>query len=216
MSFTDLVAQLPQSSFRWAGAHSKAFLEKWLLETSVEEAPGGSLTHVTRTDPESGLKVTLHVRRFDDFRAVEWVVEFQNGGRTDTPIIEHIELLDISIPVPRGEMLRLHHANGSYCRMDDFLPLTTALPPNTQKAFSPHGGRSSNGAFPFMNLQRDGCGLVLAIGWSGQCALVKSRWDWPCPPKRAQVLSQYLGRCFTVGQTNVCRTSMRLGLDPRA
>lgn len=170
MSFTDLAAKLPQLSFRLAGAPSNSLLEGWELQTSSEEAPGGNLTRVTRTDPESGLAVTLHVRRFDDFPAIDWVVEFENRGSADTPIIEDIEPLDISIPVPPEECLRLHHTGGSSCRMDDFLPLTTDLPPNSRRALAPNGGRSSNGAFPFMNLQGDGCGLVLAIGWSGQWA----------------------------------------------
>jgi len=175
MNFTDLVAKLPQLSFRWAGAPSKTFLEGWELQTSSEEAAGGSLTHVARTDPGSGLGVTLHIRRFDDFPAIDWVAEFENRGCADTPIIEDIEPLDISIPVPPEERLRLHHANGSSCRMDDFLPLTTDLPPNSRKALAPQGGRSSNGAFPFMNLQGEGCGLVLAVGWSGQWAALFER-----------------------------------------
>ena len=80
MNLTGLVAELPQLSFRLAGASSSSFLESWELETSSEAAPGGSLTHITRTDPETGLSVIVHVRRFDNFPAADWVVEFENRG----------------------------------------------------------------------------------------------------------------------------------------
>ena len=164
----DLIPQMPAFSFRWNGTDSRHFLGHWRSRTSTEDVPGGSLTHMTHADPESGLIVTAHFMRFGDSSAVDWVVEFTNGGPADTPIIEDILPMDVSVPVPPGGRLLLHQANGSSCRMDDFLPLTTDLSPDTQKQFAPWGGRSSNGTFPFMNLQWAGRGLVLAIGWSGQ------------------------------------------------
>ena len=99
---------------------------------------------------------------------MEWVVEFENHGADDTPVIEDILPLDIPLLFPPQERLRLHHANGSLCQMDDFLPQVTEILPGQLSVLSPVGGRSSNGTLPFMNLQRDGCGLVLAVGWSGQ------------------------------------------------
>ena len=61
--------------------------------------------------------------------------------------------------------------------MDDFLPLTADLRPNSETTLAPQGGRPSNGAFPFMNFQRQGCGMVLAIGWSGQWAAKFARGE---------------------------------------
>ncbi len=169
MQFIDL-AEVPGISFGYGGNNSNDFLAEWPRQESVDQVPGGSIAHLTHTDPASGLTVTIHLRKLDEFAAVDWVVEFENRGADDTPIIENILPLDVSVPMLPEEGLRLHHAKGSACQMDDFLPLLSDLPPGSNKTLAPTGGRSSNGTFPFMNLQRDGCGLILAIGWSGQWA----------------------------------------------
>ena len=161
-------ADVPSISFRYGGVTSTEFLGGWRRQTSSEDAPGGSIEHVRYSDPAGLLEVRVHVRRFEGSPAAEWVAEFENAGPAETPVIEDILPLDVSVPIPARERLRLHHANGSACRMDDFLPLLTELPPDTCKTLAPVGGRPSNGVLPFMNLQRDGCGLLLAIGWSGQ------------------------------------------------
>ena len=164
LDFTDF----PRISFRYAGASSIDFLGEWQHQVSAEKVPDGRVSHLTHFDTATGLKVTMHLRRFDDFPAVDWVLEFENRGSNDTPILKDILPMDVAVSMPLQERLRLHHANGSACRIDDFLPLVTDIPPLSQKTLKPWGGRSSNGTLPFMNLQRKGCGLVLAIGWSGQ------------------------------------------------
>lgn len=171
-------APQPAFSFRYGGVSSAELLGRWPAARSAETLPDGSLEHTTWADPVTGLRVTVHVRRFDDFPAVDWVLEFANTGATDSPILEDILPLDLSLPAASGERLRLHHANGSLCRPDDFLPLTTELHAGQPFALAPQGGRSSNGVLPFMNLQgaeggRPGdattvSGLMLAVGWSGQ------------------------------------------------
>ena len=50
------------------------------------------------------------------------------------------------------------------------MPQSTDLAPGADKTLAPSGGRSSNGVLPFMSIQRMGCGMVLAVGWSGQWA----------------------------------------------
>ena len=112
--FMDL-AQLPSFSFTYGGRPSAELLPVWRRETGADG-------EVSYSDPETGLRVTSRVRRFDDFPAVDWVVEFENRGRSDTPILEDILPLDAAIAVPAARAPALHHANGSLCQMDDFLP----------------------------------------------------------------------------------------------
>jgi len=162
------LAPQPAFSFRYGGAPSAELLAGW--PDGQEISPDGRATRTSWADPATGLRVTLHVRRFDDFPAVDWVLEFANTGAADTPILEEILPLDMALPVAAQERLRLHHANGSLCRADDFLPLTTDLRGGQPVTLAPQGGRSSNGVLPFMNLQHAGGGLILAIGWSGQWA----------------------------------------------
>lgn len=170
MQFTDLTGT-PGFSFRYGGKNSEELPATRRQTAASETTQGASLIRKTYADPDSGLEVTVHIKRFDDFPAVDWVIELENAGTEDTPVIEEILPLDMTIPLPPAERLLLHHANGSACRMDDFLPLTTDLRPGNTKVMKPVGGRSSNGTFPFMNFQRAGCGLVTAVGWSGQWAV---------------------------------------------
>ena len=57
---------------------------------------------------------------------------------------------------------------GDVCGERSFLPLETEVEPGKPVVLAPDGGRSSNGAFPFFNVQYGDEGLITAIGWSGQ------------------------------------------------
>ena len=159
---------LPRVTFRYDGREVSIPDAGWTLTTHKEKTPFGSAARSSYRDTATGLVVTVHTRRFEEFAALEWVVELENEGDADTPLIEDIMPLDWSLPLDEKERVRLHHANGSACLIDDFLPHTTSLTPDFQKILVPVGGRSSNGVLPFMNLQREGGGTVIAIGWSGQ------------------------------------------------
>lgn len=157
-------------SFIYNGKKITEFFPNWQKNISREEFHNKNITHITYLDPDTHLQVSIHVCKFNDFNALDLLVEFENRGQSNTPIIEEILPLDVSIPVNLEHRVLLHHTNGSVCKIDDFLPLITELYLNNEKKLSPVGGRSSNGAFPFMNLQFKGQkeGLVLGIGWSGQ------------------------------------------------
>ncbi len=150
--FPDM-ARIAQFSFRYAGKESAKLLPTWLTVSHGEDTATGRLTHTVYTDPAGGLAVSVHARTFSNSPAIDWVLELENMGASDTPLIEDILPLDASAPAPSAERVRLHHANGSQCRMDDFLPQTTDLAPRSQTTLAPQGGRSSNGVLPFMNIQ---------------------------------------------------------------
>ncbi|HXI16660.1 MAG TPA: glycoside hydrolase family 36 protein [Chloroflexota bacterium] len=163
----------PPFSFRYDGADSSQFLASW---ARAEELPGEGKPSLEtwRWSDAQGLEVRARVRRFEPCGAVEWVLEFFNGGRSDSAILEGILPLDVSWPVGAQNKVVLHHANGSLCQMDDFLPLASEVH-RGEIALAPIGGRSSDGALPFFNLQVlagaadcDAGGVVLAIGWTGQ------------------------------------------------
>lgn len=167
MTFMDFTTP-PQLSFRYGGRPSAEFLSSWTRQVSTRPAPTGSLDTISYLDAVTNLEVTLYVTHYQAESALDWVVEFENKGKADTPILEDIFALDAFIHIPANERLQLHTANGSACQMDDFLPFTVELLPGQSRTFTPVGGRSSNGAFPFINLQRGGSGMILAVGWSGQ------------------------------------------------
>jgi alpha-galactosidase len=155
----------PPFSFKCGGRPSSRLLPGWRREDL--ETDGDTSLH-RYTDPETGISVSAQVRAFAGFSATEWVLEFANEGAGDTPIIEDILPLDLSWPRGTYETVLLHHANGSKCRMDDFLPRTTELRTGPGPELHPDGGRSSDGVLPFFNLQWPGGGAVIGIGWSGQ------------------------------------------------
>jgi alpha-galactosidase len=132
------------------------------------------------TDPASGLAVSVDLEWFDGFAAVEWVARFANHGAADSPVLSEVAALDIGLPLPWSVGCRVHHARGSECRRDDFAPLVDPLGPDGANPQAPRrgpsdpvviaskGGRSSCGALPFLNLERDdGSGMIVAIGWTG-------------------------------------------------
>ena len=53
---------------------------------------------------------------------MEWVVEFQNNGTVDTPILENIQACDINLYPDKNEFL-LHYTEGSDHNIGDFAPL---------------------------------------------------------------------------------------------
>ena len=87
------------------------------------------MTHIVYTDPATRLVVGLHAQETNGSHALDSVAELENRGTKDTPIIEEILAMDVLLTLSVGEPLRLHHAKGSACGMDDFLPQTTDLPP---------------------------------------------------------------------------------------
>ncbi len=75
-------------------------------------------------------------------------------GTQDTPILENIQALDVQLRTGYSRKPAvLHQLTGDVCGERSFLPLETELEAGKPVAFAPTGGRPSNGAFPFFNLQ---------------------------------------------------------------
>lgn len=159
-------------SFTYDGKASPTFLPGWTRSTTEAESGTDRSTRViTYAEPAGGLEVTCELTRFNKYAAVEWVVRLHNRADKDTPIIESILPLDLTLAYPpKGDCI-LHHAHGSTCAPTDFLPRETSLPSFVDVKLAPNGGRSSDGNLPFFNLQWHGGGLVAAIGWSGQWSM---------------------------------------------
>ena len=158
-------------SFVLNGDCSGDFLASWQFSEETVGCAGGKIQRHGYEDPQSRLVVSVDIRSFEDFPATEWVAHLQNHGDAMSPIIENILPLDMTVQIEENAHVYVHHAKGSTCVIDDFLPQRTELggrrhPPAL--TIKPSGGRSSDGALPFMNLQMANGGLVLAVGWTGQ------------------------------------------------
>jgi hypothetical protein len=107
--------------------------------------------------------------------AEEWVLYFKNAGAKDTPILENIQALDVRLATNPGEDVVLHQIQGDSCSDRSFLTQDSSLAAGRRIGLAPQGGRSSNGTFPFFNLQCGGQGLIVAVGWSGQWSATLDR-----------------------------------------
>jgi alpha-galactosidase len=139
----------------------------WSLNKTGQPLDAQRTEHVvTRKDPATGLTICWQAIEYADFPAVEWVVYLKNEGSADTPILDSIEPLDCAFPLAAKQPCTILYANGSQMNLDDFKPQTKTL---TEGGFSvgSQGGRSSDGALPFVNLNLGRTGLLIGVGWTG-------------------------------------------------
>lgn len=166
-------------SFIYKGKESSDILKDWTVTEKSEENDGfRKLYTVTVRDPVSGLAVTYKAAEYRDFPAIEWVLNFKNEGKNDTPILENIRALDINLTRTLEHEYILHHTKGSACSKADFTPRQSVLKPLHVKQLSCRDGRSSDaggeggdggdGSFPFFDIAFDAGGMTVAVGWTGQ------------------------------------------------
>lgn len=164
-------------SFIYDGIHSSKLLRGWKCESISNENTDYIKQVINWTDPKTGLRVTAEVKAFKEYPVVDWVLYFENTGKSNTPIIEDIQALDTSLRTEdEGRPVILHQIQGDSCGSSTFQPFDTEIEPNRSINIAPYGGRSSNGAFPFFNLEYSGEGIITAIGWTGQW---KASFDRP-------------------------------------
>lgn len=157
-------------SFTYDGQPSAALLAKWPMKAEDERLDADRTRRtLTWTDPKTGLEVRCVAKDYADQPAVEWLLHFTNTGTSNTPIIEKIQALDCNLP-GTGKGFVLHRALGESNSAQSFAPVDEPFPAGDlrERVFAPNGGRSSDGNMPYYNVDRQGGGIVLAIGWSGQ------------------------------------------------
>lgn len=162
----------PPFSFVYGSKNSDSFIRSWQYKSEqlVPKEPGLEETLVTYTDKKTGLVVKCHVTRFTDFPAVEWVLNFSNTSRANTPLIEKVAVADQAFSAADNGKFILHHSRGSDAARADFQPVDEELLPGKNIYMTPAGGRSSDKtSFPFFNIEMPGGqGMVVVVGWSGK------------------------------------------------
>jgi alpha-galactosidase len=156
-------------SFVYDGHHSSEFIDNWKKELQDEIVDQSKIKRILKlTDPNTGFQVIAVAMIYTDTAGVDWTLYFTNTGSKDTPILENLKAVDVSIKTGIGSNVTLHRLHGSSCMVDDWLPFDEVVKPNSQIEFAPTGGKSSYGVCPFFNLQWNGGNVTTAIGWSGQ------------------------------------------------
>lgn len=160
-------------SFIYDGKKSGDLLPSWKRTSNRRSLDANRTEHtITWKESASGLAVKCVVVDYREYPSVEWTVYFKNEGDRPTPILENIQGLDIPIAGAKGSTFVLNGNKGDFCTADSFEPFRIPLTPSSSTNFAPfsHSGRSSDGLWPYFNLETPGGGLILAIGWPGQWA----------------------------------------------
>ena len=158
-------------SFIYGGKSSKILLPQWESESKIEKLDDERLKQIIAfTDGKTGLRITAEVLSYKDYGAIDWVLYLENTGKTDTPIIENLLALDITLdePMPGDVPFLLHRTTGAPSNPTDFEMKKVPMKGNDVVILSGAGGRSSNADLPFYKIDKNGCSMIIAVGWSGQ------------------------------------------------
>jgi len=156
-------------SFRCNDHPAAELLPNWtLVEDAPETHDDFRLHRLSWTDPATGLQAIIEIREYTAFPVLEWLVRFRNTGTTVSPLLEEIRSLDVTLP-PHAV---LHYHTGDYCAADGYEPHQLALEPDSAQDFAPDGGRPTNRAWPYYNLEypTNQRGVIAVVGWAGQWA----------------------------------------------
>ncbi len=156
-------------SFVYGGEASGAFLKDWKSENTSRRLDETRTEYAARYfDPKSGLELRSVGVVYADFPTVEWTLYFKNNGAADTPILEQIQPVDMRFERCAGGECILHHHTGDICAPESYAPHAEALPPNAVKDIANTGGRPTQTAFPYFNLEWKDGGVIAVVSWAGQ------------------------------------------------
>jgi alpha-galactosidase len=155
-------------SFVYGG--KPAALPKWQLKKQRRRQREAIVHTRTYRDPKTKLVVTVEIKEYTQFPVIEWGLRFRNASDRKSPMLEDIRSLDTTLAL--GKLPYLHFYTGDYCVVDGYEPFRVSLAHEEEYRFAPWGGRPTNRAWPYYNLEcpADGRGAIVVIGWSGQWA----------------------------------------------
>lgn len=163
--------QLPPFSFILDEQPSEEFLRSWRWSRTAPASTDKDvvLRTFTYTDPRSGLEVVCYVKGYPEFRAVEWVLHFRNTSAENSGQLTRVKVADFDMVYPAAGALKIHYAEGNKISKADYAPRTAEFRTEQPLHIEPHGGRSSEEAFPFFNLESEASrqGVMVAVGWTG-------------------------------------------------
>jgi alpha-galactosidase len=164
-------ALTPPFSFVYGDKPFAELCADWQVARQTRPLDDARLQHeLIYTDAKTGLVVRCVAIEYQDFPTVEWTMYLRNTGQSDTPLLTDIQPLDVTCQHGPGAEFVLHHHRGDLCTPDSYEPFSVTLGPNATEHFAPSGGRPTQGAWPYWNVQWGQTGLLAALGWPGQWA----------------------------------------------
>jgi alpha-galactosidase len=162
-------------SFVYGRQSARELLRAWQTKTQSRALDGGRTEHVaTWTDPKTQLQVRLTALSYAGSPVIEWTVFFKNDGKADTPILEEVQALDMSVPVVGDGMPTLLYSRGAG-GMDSYSLRKRGLNQLEDFHMSNDGGGKTGETIPFFDIRMGSRGLIGAVGWAGQWVISFSR-----------------------------------------
>jgi len=170
----NVASKLP-FSFAYDRKASDALLKDWRRKTDAQQLDAERTQHVVVwTDPKTGLQVRIVAVEFSNSPVVEWTAYFKNEGKADTPILEEVYPLDLSVPVAGSGIPTIIYSRGAG-GMDTYALRKKPLNQLEDFRISNEGGGKTGEAIPFFDIRMEGRGLIGAVGWAGNWAISFSR-----------------------------------------
>jgi alpha-galactosidase len=165
-------------SFTYDGKPSSELLKTWKFSRADRKLDDNRTeTTLTYSDPKTGLVVRCVGVAYNDFPTVEWTLYFKNTGAKDTPLLENIQAIDANFVRDGEGEFTLHSIKGDVTNTESYMPLTRTLEPKGLYHFLPAGGRPTQGEFPQYNIEANGKGFIVVVGWPGRWSAKFERDD---------------------------------------
>jgi alpha-galactosidase len=166
---TMLSMDKPVISFVYGGTPSAEILPGWKRSpaTTVDRGDGTTEHRLSWTDPASGLEVRIVGVEYKDYPEVEWTTYLKNTGTRPTPMIDQLRGIDSGFTALSALDSVLRTTRGDFFSASSYEPLSFELDQEA-RTFQPTGGRPTNGAWPYFNVDGGKEGEIVAVGWPGQ------------------------------------------------
>ncbi|GMW01384.1 MAG: hypothetical protein AMXMBFR84_25210 [Candidatus Hydrogenedentota bacterium] len=159
----------PPFSFMYGGRPSSDFLASWPCERKTQPIDQHRNRHTIQyRDPDSRLEVLCEAIQYLDYPVVEWTMHFRNDGNTDTPVLSDIQPINSIFDNGSNNDVTLFHNKGDNCTADSFEPLVEPLEVGENYRIANTGGRPTQVAFPYFNLNFGDRGMIVVVSWAGQ------------------------------------------------
>jgi alpha-galactosidase len=137
---------------------------------------------------QNGVAVSMDKKEYSDFDAVEWVLSFENNSSENSGIFSEIldcdTILPFDIPEPprygympvegnvcvismRGMVIGTYYWENDKTSATEYNFDYEYLGKRKTRKFANVNARSSDGTMPFFDVTANGCGYIVAIGWTG-------------------------------------------------
>lgn len=163
-----LTAENPAYDFSLGGKRLRNNLKDWEISIGEEGAAGekyrhGKTSYITLKHKNSGITAAVEATIYEDYAACEWTVFIKNNGNELSGAIKDFYAADCVFDTGLSE---LYFSKGSEPAANDFELMKSAVCP-TEMKFNANGGRSES-FLPYFNIKGAKCGIIAAVGWTGQ------------------------------------------------